>query len=41
MPTRVANAIGAPSREAFLEDYQTRTAAVRKTYTEVMARGGG
>jgi glutamate-ammonia-ligase adenylyltransferase len=41
MPARVATALGAPSREAFLEEYQTRTAAVRKAYTAVMARGGG
>ncbi|OLC14807.1 MAG: hypothetical protein AUH29_09560 [Candidatus Rokubacteria bacterium 13_1_40CM_69_27] len=40
MPARVAAALGYPSRAAFLEDYRTRTAAVRAAYTEIMTRGG-
>jgi glutamate-ammonia-ligase adenylyltransferase len=41
MPARVASALGYPSRQAFLEDYRARTAAVRAAYAEVMARGEG
>ncbi len=37
LPTRLASALGYPSRQAFLEDYRTRTAAVRKRYAEHMA----
>ena len=37
VPTRVASALGYPSREAFLEDYGRRTAAVRTLYAEEMA----
>jgi glutamate-ammonia-ligase adenylyltransferase len=40
MPARVASALGYPSRQAFLDDYRTRTTAVRALYREVMARGG-
>jgi glutamate-ammonia-ligase adenylyltransferase len=40
MPARVAAALGHPSRAVFLEDYRTRTDAVRAAYTEVMTRGG-
>ena len=36
VPTRVASALGSPSREAFLEEYRTRTEAVRALYTERM-----
>jgi glutamate-ammonia-ligase adenylyltransferase len=39
MPQRVASALGYPSRDAFLEEYRTRTAAVRAAWTEVVARG--
>jgi glutamate-ammonia-ligase adenylyltransferase len=37
LPTRLASALGYPSRQAFLEDYRTRTAAVRARYAERMA----
>jgi glutamate-ammonia-ligase adenylyltransferase len=36
MPARVASALGYPSRAAFLDDYRTRTTAVRATYSDVM-----
>lgn len=36
MPARVASALGYPSREAFLDDYRVRTAAVRAAYAHVM-----
>jgi glutamate-ammonia-ligase adenylyltransferase len=36
VPTRVASALGYPSRDAFLADYRTRTEAVRARYTEQM-----
>ncbi len=39
MPARVAAALGYPSRDAFLEDYRARTAAVRAAYGDVMVRG--
>jgi glutamate-ammonia-ligase adenylyltransferase len=39
MPARVAAALGYPTREAFLEDYRTRTKAVRAAYSEVMTPG--
>lgn len=37
MPARVASALGYPSRQAFLADYRSRTAAVRAAYHEVVA----
>jgi len=37
LPTRLASALGYPSRQAFLEDYRRRTAAVRQRYAEHMA----
>jgi glutamate-ammonia-ligase adenylyltransferase len=37
VPTRVASALGFPSREAFLEAYRGRTEAVRALYEEAMA----
>jgi glutamate-ammonia-ligase adenylyltransferase len=37
VPARVATALSYPSREAFLDDYRKRTAAVRSMYDEVMA----
>ncbi len=36
MPARVASALGYPSREAFLDDYRARTAAVRAAYQAVV-----
>ena len=39
MPARVASALGYPSRQAFLEDYRTRTTAIRAAYSEVMTPG--
>jgi glutamine synthetase adenylyltransferase len=39
MPARVASALGYPSRQAFLDDYRTRTAAVRVTCQAIMSRG--
>jgi glutamate-ammonia-ligase adenylyltransferase len=38
MPLRVATALGYASRQAFLEDYRARTAAVRAAWTEVTKR---
>jgi glutamate-ammonia-ligase adenylyltransferase len=38
MPQRVASALGYASREAFLEDYRARTAAVRAAWAEVVKR---
>jgi glutamate-ammonia-ligase adenylyltransferase len=38
MPRRVASALGYASREAFIADYQTRTAAVRAVYSDTMSR---
>jgi len=37
VPTRVASALGFPSREAFLQEYRQRTDAVRALYEEAMA----
>jgi glutamate-ammonia-ligase adenylyltransferase len=37
VPARVASALGYPSREAVLEEYGQRTAAVRALYAEAMA----
>ena len=37
VPTRVASALGLPSRDAFLTEYRTRTTAVRTLYKEQMA----
>ena len=37
MPSRVATALGYPSRTAFLDDYRRRTAEVRRLYTDVMS----
>jgi glutamate-ammonia-ligase adenylyltransferase len=37
VPTRVASALGYPSRDAFLDEYRKRTAAVRALYEEQMA----
>ena len=37
LPTRLTSALDYPSREAFLEDYRARTAAVRARYAERMA----
>ena len=34
MPARLASALAYPDRQAFLEDYRRRTAAVRAAYTE-------
>ncbi len=39
MPARIASALGYPSRAAFLDDYRTRTTAIRATYSEVMTPG--
>jgi glutamine synthetase adenylyltransferase len=39
MPARVASALGYPSRQAFLDDYRTRTTAVRSAYSSVMTPG--
>jgi glutamate-ammonia-ligase adenylyltransferase len=36
VPTRVASALGYPSREAFLEDYRTQTETVRALYARRM-----
>ena len=36
MPTRVASALGLPSREAFLTAYRERTGAVRTAYETIM-----
>jgi glutamate-ammonia-ligase adenylyltransferase len=36
MPARVATALGYPSRQAFLEEYRRRTAAVRERYREAL-----
>jgi glutamine synthetase adenylyltransferase len=36
MPARVASALGYRSRQAFLDEYQARTAAVRAAYRELM-----
>jgi glutamate-ammonia-ligase adenylyltransferase len=36
MPSRVATALGHPSRDAFLADYRQRTAEVRAIYTSVL-----
>jgi glutamate-ammonia-ligase adenylyltransferase len=38
MPQRVASALGYPSRDAFLDDYRTRTGAVRAAWDDVVAR---
>ncbi len=37
MPARVAAALGLPSRQALLDDYRARTAAVRAAWTEAVA----
>lgn len=37
VPTRVASALGDPSRDAFLTEYRKRTSAVRALYKERMA----
>jgi glutamate-ammonia-ligase adenylyltransferase len=37
IPTRVASALGYPSRDAFLEEYRARTEAVRALYERGMA----
>jgi glutamate-ammonia-ligase adenylyltransferase len=37
MPTRVATALGLPTREAFLAEYRRRTAAVRAAWDEYLA----
>jgi hypothetical protein len=39
MPARVATALGHPSRDAFLQDYDRRTEAVRAIYESEMRRG--
>lgn len=39
IPARVAAALGLPSREVFLESYQTRTEAVRAAYSELVVEG--
>ena len=36
LPGRVASALDYETREAFLDDYQRRTDAVRATYAELM-----
>ena len=36
MPTRVATALGYPSRATFIEDYKRRTTDVRRLYTDVL-----
>jgi len=37
MPARVATALDYGAREAFLQDYERRTEAVRAVYDELMA----
>ena len=37
VPTRVASALGYPSRKSFLDEYRRRTTAVRAFYEEQMA----
>ena len=37
MPSRVATALGYPSRDGFLTDYRQRTAEVRAVYHAVLA----
>jgi glutamate-ammonia-ligase adenylyltransferase len=40
MPSRVAAALGLPSRDAFLEAYRTHTEAVRAAYTALVVEAG-